>query len=69
MKRFVLVLALAGLVLSGGVALAQLPPLNLPQASPAASVKQEIGLTDITIDYHRPAVNKRKVWGDLVPYV
>ena len=68
MKRFVLVLALAGLVLSGGVALAQLPPLNLPQASPAASVKQEIGLTDITIDYHRPAVNKRKVWGDLVPY-
>jgi len=68
MKRFVLVLVLAGLVLSGGVALAQLPPLNLPQASPAASVKQEIGLTDITIDYHRPAVNKRKVWGDLVPY-
>jgi len=68
MKRFVFVLALAGLVLSGGIALAQLPPLNLPQASPAASVKQEIGLTDITIDYHRPAVNKRKVWGDLVPY-
>ncbi len=68
MKRFVFVLALAGLVLSGEVALAQLPPLNLPQASQAASVKQEIGLTDITIDYHRPAVNKRKVWGDLVPY-
>ena len=68
MKRFVFVLALAGLVLSGGVALGQLPPLNVPQASPAASVKQQIGLTDITIDYHRPAVNKRKVWGDLVPY-
>jgi hypothetical protein len=27
-----------------------------------------VGLTDITISYHRPAVNKRKVWGELVPY-
>ena len=40
----------------------------MPQASPAASVSQTVGLTDITISYHRPAVNKRKVWGGLVPY-
>ena len=44
------------------------PPLELPQPSPAASVSQRIGLTDITITYHRPAVNKRPVWGQLVPY-
>jgi tetratricopeptide (TPR) repeat protein len=25
-------------------------------------------MTDITIAYHRPAVAKRKIWGDLVPY-
>ena len=68
MKRFVFVLALAGLVLCGGAALAQLPPLDLPQASPEASVSQRVGLTDVTITYHRPAVAKRKVWGDLVPY-
>jgi TolA-binding protein len=47
---------------------AQAPPLTLPNASPKASVSQTVGLTDITISYHRPAVNKRKIWGELVPY-
>jgi tetratricopeptide (TPR) repeat protein len=41
--------------------------LKLPDASPSASVSQAIGLADFTVTYHRPAVNKRKVWGDLVP--
>jgi len=60
---------LAGaLVLAAVPATAQLPPLDVPQASPAASVSQRIGLTDITITYHRPAVNNRKIWGELVPY-
>ena len=49
-------------------AAAQGPPLTLPEASPAATVSQRIGLTDISITYHRPAVNKRTVWGTLVPY-
>ncbi len=43
-------------------------PLNVPQASPQASVAQTVGVTDIKINYHRPAVNKRKIWGELVPY-
>ncbi len=43
-------------------------PLRLPQASPAAVVSQTVGLTEIEISYHRPAVNGRKVWGGLVPY-
>ncbi len=68
MKRYFFSLALAGLLLTGGAAVAQLPPLDLPQASPEASVFQQVGLTDITIKYNRPAVAKRKVWGDLVPY-
>ena len=38
-----------------------------PQPSPAASVSQRVGITDITVTYHRPAVNKRDVWGTLVP--
>jgi len=42
--------------------------LKLPDQSPAASVTQTIGLTDITVNYHRPAVNGRKIWGELVPY-
>lgn len=61
-------LLLALPLLAGSVALAQLPPLTLPQASPKASISQMVGLTEIGITYHRPAVNKRTVWGDLVPY-
>jgi tetratricopeptide (TPR) repeat protein len=53
--------------LSAAAALAQ-PALTLPQASPKASISQTVGLTEIAITYHRPAVNKRTVWGDLVPY-
>jgi tetratricopeptide (TPR) repeat protein len=42
--------------------------LTMPEASPAATVIQRIGLTDITISYHSPQVKGRAVWGDLVPY-
>src|SRR5438132_9760257 len=42
--------------------------LNLPDVSQAAEVKQRVALTDITIKYHRPLVNGRKIWGGLVPY-
>ena len=41
--------------------------LDLPYASQAAQVKQRVGVTDITITYHRPVVNGRKIWGGLVP--
>jgi tetratricopeptide (TPR) repeat protein len=37
-------------------------------ASPAASVSQTIGLSKVTIDYSRPSVKGREVWGKLVPY-
>lgn len=34
-----------------------------------ASVAQRLGVdTDITIDYSRPGVKERKIWGELVPY-
>ena len=42
--------------------------VHLPYESQKASVSQTIGLTDIQIIYHRPAVKGRKIWGDLVPY-
>ena len=41
--------------------------LRQPLASPYAVVSEEVGLTDITIKYARPAVNGREVWGSLVP--
>ena len=40
-----------------------------PRKSPKASVMQRVGVdTDITIDYSRPAVKGREIWGALVPY-
>ena len=51
-----------------GVGLAQSFVLNLPLQSQQAEISQRIGITDITINYHRPMINDRKVWGDLVPY-
>jgi Protein of unknown function (DUF2911) len=42
--------------------------LNLPRASQHAVVTQRIGLTDITINYHRPLANGRQIWGKVVPY-
>jgi tetratricopeptide (TPR) repeat protein len=51
-----------------GVSPAQSFVLDLPLQSQRAEVSQRIGVTDITIDYHRPLVNDRKVWDGLVPY-
>lgn len=45
-----------------------LAQLELPAASPEASLSQTIGNTDITIEYHRPGVKARTIWGGLVPY-
>lgn len=42
--------------------------IDLPAPSQHAIVTQRIGLTDITINYHRPLVNGRPIWGKLVPY-
>jgi tetratricopeptide (TPR) repeat protein len=64
LKPFALSLAILGL---GGTVSAQ-NDLNLPDVSQAAEVKQRIALTDITVKYHRPLVNGRKIWGGLVPY-
>jgi len=42
--------------------------LEMPRVSQAASVTQRIGVTDVTIHYHRPGVKGRTIWGALVPY-
>ena len=42
--------------------------LDLPLQSQRAEISQRIGITDVTINYHRPLVNDRKVWDGLVPY-
>ena len=42
--------------------------LNLPRLSPKASLMQTVGTTEININYNRPAVRGRTIWGSLVPY-
>jgi hypothetical protein len=42
--------------------------LKLPEASPAATVEQTIGITEVKVVYHRPEVKGRTIWGQLVPY-
>jgi tetratricopeptide (TPR) repeat protein len=57
------------LMLSGASGLnAQSAILKLPDASQHARSSQRIGLTDITVDYHRPLVRGRKIFGGLQAY-
>ena len=63
LKPFALCFAIVGL---GQIAFAQ-SDLKTPDVSQTAEVKQRIALTDITVNYHRPLVNGRKIWGGLVP--
>ncbi len=44
------------------------PKLEFPDASPASTLKQRIGLTDIEISYSRPSMKGRVIFGGLLPY-
>ena len=41
---------------------------SIPRTSPSASVLQTFGATELRVDYHRPSVRGRVIWGGLVPY-
>ena len=42
--------------------------IETPQPSPAAEVKQTVGLTEVSVSYSRPSKKKREIFGNLVPY-
>ncbi len=42
--------------------------IKTPQPSPAAKMEQVVGLTDVTIEYSRPSMNGRTIFGNLVPF-
>ncbi len=42
--------------------------LNTPRGSQMATVTQRVGITDVSINYSRPSVKEREIWGKLVPY-
>jgi tetratricopeptide (TPR) repeat protein len=55
-------------LLAASTSFAQSTQLNIPRDSQRASVTQRVGITDITVKYHRPLVKGRAIWGKVVPY-
>ena len=58
----------AAVALAGAAEAQEAPKLDVPRPSPNATVKQTVGLTDVTVTYSSPAVRGRKIWGNVVPY-
>lgn len=58
-------LSLVALLFLGTMAMAQ---IKTPAASPLAKVSQNVGLIDIDIEYSRPSMKGRTIFGGLVPY-
>ncbi|MGB3591303.1 MAG: DUF2911 domain-containing protein [Nonlabens sp.] len=50
------------------ISIAATAQIEAPQPSPAATVMQTVGLTDVTVKYSRPGMKGRKIFGNLVPY-
>ena len=56
------------LVLIAVFSFAQKPEVKLMRVSQSATVTQTVGLTDITVVYHRPGVKGREIWNKIVPF-
>jgi len=63
-SKYILLILLCG-ILFPDLLLAQ---LRLPQPSPKCILEQTVGLTVIKVEYSRPGVKSRKIFGELVPY-
>ena len=50
------------------LATALLAQIRTPAPSPTTSLSQAVGLTKISIEYSRPSLKGRVIFGDLVPY-
>ncbi|MBQ0733078.1 DUF2911 domain-containing protein [Aquimarina celericrescens] len=62
MKKIVLFLSVA--LLSFGIE----AQVKAPQPSPTSKIEQVIGLTDVSVEYSRPSMRGRTIFGNLVPY-
>ena len=67
-KAIPVILALGGARMVSSGALADTAKVEFPQASPMCTLKQRIGLTDIEVDYSRPGVKGREIFGAMLPY-
>lgn len=62
MKKFLLFVFVAAIT---ATAEAQ---IKTPAPSPFQKIEQKVGLTDVTLEYSRPSMRGREIFGGLVPY-
>ena len=62
LKKLSILLLIVGLTYSVNA------QIKTPQPSPAAKIEQVVGLTDVSVEYSRPAMRGRTIFGGLVPY-
>ena len=58
----------AGTLAAAAAARTDFYNVEAPRASQRATISQRLGITDVSIVYHRPLVKGRTIWGDVVPY-
>ncbi|MFD2203433.1 DUF2911 domain-containing protein [Shivajiella indica] len=68
MKKQVLLFTGILFVFLFGFKVESMAQLQIPAASPAAFVSQNVGFTKISIDYSSPAVKGRKIFGEIEKY-
>ena len=71
LARSLALLALAGassISLSAQTAAPAAPKVTFPAPSPAATLKQRVGLTDIEVTYSRPSMKGRAIFGGIEAY-
>ncbi len=63
MKKTLFTLLLSGVIT---LSFTQFHTVKIPTPSPKVIETQRLGITDITVDYHSPAVRGRDIWNDVV---
>ena len=62
MKKLLCLVALVAISLNSNA------QISTPAPSPFSKIEQKVGLTDVTLEYSRPSMRGRTIFGDLVPY-
>ena len=62
MKKFLLLLCVTL------VSFSMEAQIDTPAPSPSSKMEQAVGLTDVTVEYSRPSMRGRTIFGDLVPF-
>ncbi|MFM8431508.1 MAG: DUF2911 domain-containing protein [Bacteroidota bacterium] len=65
LKKIHLVAIISSII---GLSTSSAQTLKVPAPSPMQTLKQNFALSEITIEYSRPSVKDRVIFGDLVPY-